>query len=101
MKFKRKPKLIDELLFFYAIINTNVQLFPALEGMKDREQKFVAMTSAITGVATKVIFDKIDAQKITKSIQKKLKIKEIWTKLCEEGIKKYPQKEAENADYFT
>lgn len=95
----KKKKLLDELLYFYAIVNTNVQMASLMEGVPDRDKTFRNIVTALNQCVSKVVFDVIDPIELQKRIQKDLELKKIWSTI---QIKKPTAKPTEErADYFS
>lgn len=89
----KKKKLFKELLFFYAIVNTNVQMAEVLENVSDRNKTFRKIITNANAHVSKIIFDVITPVDLAKILGKEIKLKKIWSNVKIEIKKKNPKLE--------
>lgn len=98
MLWGKKKRLLNELLFFYGVINTNIIMANLVGDVPNKAETFKKIVTALNSYVSKIVLDLIDANEIQKILQKETKLKKIWSGIEITPIKKPMEKELE---YFT
>ena len=98
MLWDKKKRLLEELLFFYAVINTNIMMADLVGDVPNKADTFKKIVTALNSYISKIILDLIDANEVQKMLQKETKLKKIWSTTEVTPTKKPMDKELE---YFS
>ena len=79
MLWGKKKALLRELLFFYGIVNTNIQL-SEMSKFKNKDEIFRKIIVELNKNISKIIFSNFKVPKIQKLLTKDSRLKDIWSK---------------------
>ena len=82
MRWGKKRKLLNELLYYFIVVNTDLYL-TYTSNSKDIYKFFRNRVGSLTDCMNKIVFNKINPVDVQKAILKDTVLKKEWTKICE------------------
>ena len=79
MLWGKKKALLTELLYFYGIVNTNVQM-AEISTLKNKNEVFKKIITELNKSISEIIFGKFKVPKIQKLLTKESRLKDVWSK---------------------
>ena len=79
MLWGKKKALLIELLYFYGIVNTNVQMMN-ISPIKEKNEIFTKIMVELNKSISEIIFGNFEVPKIQKLLTKESRLKDVWSK---------------------
>ena len=101
MLWGKKKKLLRELLFFYAMVNTNVYMAQMLKDDPKTKKTFTNIVSNLTNCLGELLMKTYTVEDIQKMVIRETELKSLWTTRSEQIAalqKQNPPPEVENTD---
>lgn len=96
MLWGKKKRLLKELLFFYAVVNTNVIM---VNYSPNNTETFKKIISVLDSYMSQIVLKLLSAKEIQKMVKKDTELKKIWSTVKIEKPTVEPVDD--RADYFS